>query len=78
MLDSINVGEHRMLFVITLLMLSILPMFVNWEGQLDSNYGYSLIWFIALYVTGRYLQRIKFLDTKNIKKFFVFIVFLWV
>lgn len=72
MLDSIN-GGHRMLLAIMLLMLSILPMFVNWEGQLGTNYGYSLIWFIALYVTGAYLQRIKFLDTKNIKKFFVFI-----
>lgn len=71
MLDSINVGGHRMLLAIMLLMLSILPMFVNWEGQLGSNYGYSLIWFIALYVTGAYLQRIKFLDTQNIKKFLV-------
>ena len=71
MLDSINVGDHRMLLAILILMLSILPIFVNWEGQIGSNYGYSLIWFIALYVTGAYLQRIKSLDTKNIKNFLV-------
>lgn len=71
MLDSININEHRMLLFILLLVLSILPTFVNWEGQLGSNYGYSLIWFIALYITGAYLQRINCLDTKSIKKCFV-------
>lgn len=71
MLDSINIIEHRMLLFILLLVLSILPTFVNWEGQLGSNYGYSLIWFIALYITGAYLQRINCLDTKSIKKCFV-------
>ena len=38
MLDSINIIEHRMLRFILLLVLSILPTFVNWEGQLGSNY----------------------------------------
>ena len=71
MLDSINIIEHRMLLFVLLLVLSILPTFVNWEGQLGSNYGYSLIWFIALYITGAYLQRINCLDTKSIKKCFV-------
>lgn len=68
LLDSINMIEHRMLLFILLLVLSILPTFVNWEGQLGSNYGYSLIWFIALYITGAYLQRIKCLNTKSVKK----------
>lgn len=67
-------GGHRMLLAIMLLILSILPVFVNWEGQIGSNYGYSLIWFIALYITGSYLQRMKSLDTKSINRFLVSMV----
>lgn len=74
MLYSINIGEHKMLLFILLLLLSIFPTFVNWEGKLGSNYGYSLIWFIVLYITGAYLHRTNFLDIKSIKKFFAAIL----
>lgn len=74
MLDSLDIKEHKMLLVILLLILSIFPIFVNWDGKIGSNYGYSLIWFIALYVTGAYLMRIKIVNNKYLKKTFVFII----
>lgn len=57
LIDNLDKIEHRMLIALLIIMLSILPIFVNWNGQLGSNYGYSLIWFIVLYITGAYLRR---------------------
>lgn len=65
MIDSMLVGEHKLLLFILILLLSVFPVFVDWKGQLGSNYGYSLIWFIALYLVGAYLKRAKALQFKN-------------
>ena len=67
-------GGHRMLLLILLIILSILPMFVNWEGQIGSNYGYSLVWFIALYITGAFLQRKRVLNNRNPKKVLLYLM----
>ncbi len=55
MLDTLDKTYHRILILLLLVMCSVIPMFNNWEGQLGSNYGYSLLWFFVLYVTGAYL-----------------------
>lgn len=55
MLDTLDKAYHRVLILLLLIMCSVIPMFNNWEGQLGSNYGYSLLWFFVLYVTGAYL-----------------------
>lgn len=57
MIDALDKTYHKMLILILLIMCSIIPMFMNWEGQLGSNYGYSLLWFFVLYVTGAYISR---------------------
>lgn len=57
MIDALDKAYHRMLILLLLIMCSIIPMFTNWEGQLGSNYGYSLLWFFVLYVTGAYISR---------------------
>lgn len=55
MLDTLDRTYHRILILLLLVMCSVIPMFNNWEGHLGSNYGYSLLWFFVLYVTGAYL-----------------------
>lgn len=65
MIDSLDVIGHKILLIILLLILSILPVFVDWKGQIGSNYGYSLIWFITLYISGAYLNRRKVLDNRK-------------
>lgn len=59
MLDNLSRGEHKLLLLFLIMMLSIFPVFVGWKGQLGSNYGYSLIWFVTLYLTGAFLKRIN-------------------
>ena len=59
LIDILEQWEHKLLLIYVLLMLSVLPMFVDFQGQLGSNKGYSLIWFIALYATGAYLFRCR-------------------
>lgn len=61
MIDSLSVAEHKLLLSVLIIMLSILPIFVDWKGKLGSNDGYSLIWFITLYITGAYLKKKAFL-----------------
>lgn len=85
MIDNMSVGEHKLFLLTLILLLSVLPVIVDWKGQLGSNYGYSLIWFITLYLMGAYLNRNKALQLKN--KFALegaigyivssFIMFLW-
>lgn len=57
MIDAFDKTYHRMLILLLIIMCSIIPMFRNWEGQLGSNYGYSLLWFFVLYVTGAYISK---------------------
>lgn len=71
MIDAIDMWEHKMALLVLILILSILPGFVNWEGKIGSNYGYSLIWFIALYITGAYLKRRKIMENRSTKRFFL-------
>lgn len=64
MIDNMSMGEHRLLLLLLILLMSILPIFVAWNEQLGCNYGYSLIWFITLYLVGSFLRRNKVFQFK--------------
>lgn len=76
MIDSIIKKEHKVLIIIFLMAFSILPIFVEWKGQLGSNYGYSLIWFIALYITGAYISKYIIFENKRKASLFGFITYI--
>lgn len=55
MLIGLDKKNRKMQLFLLLIICSIVPMFTNWNEQLGSNYGYSLLWFFVLYVTGAYI-----------------------
>lgn len=57
LIDCISLIEYRVLIIVSLLLCSILPMFVGWNDQIGIGYGYSLIWFMVLYLTGAYIYK---------------------
>lgn len=70
MIDNLSEVDHKILLAILIVMQSVLPIFVDWKGQLGTNYGYSLIWFITLYISGAYLRKgSTLLDEKKKVKF---------
>ena len=73
MLDNLSNVEIKLLIVLLVLFFSIFPVFVDWKGQLGSNYGYSLIWFVTLYLVGAFLNLI---DIGKIKTNYSWGVFL--
>ena len=57
MIHCLSNKEMKLLLVIAILTMSVFPAFVGWNGRLGSDYGYSLIWFITLYITGAFLKQ---------------------
>ena len=57
---NINKKDYKILLTVLLIVCSVVPMFLKWQGQIGSNYGYSIIWFITLYFTGAYLRYYKY------------------
>lgn len=49
--------EYRKALVILLVAFSILPSINIWGDKFGTNRGYSLIWFVILYLTAAYLRR---------------------
>lgn len=73
--DSISHREYIILMGILLMSCSVIPAFVNWEGQLGTNYGYSLLWFAVLFLSGIYFSKYKYIENrKSLKVFFTCIV----
>lgn len=70
--DAISRREHTILLLILLTSCSIAPVFVFWEGQLGTNYGYSFLWFAVLYLSGIYIS--KYIYTSEKKSITIFIV----
>lgn len=68
MINNLSNNEVKLLLLILILTMSIFPIFVKYDGRLGSNYGYSLIWFITLYITGAFLKQINSIrfDKKSI------------
>lgn len=58
-LKELSLMEHRLLVILAFIGCSVLPFFISWEEKLGLNYGYSLLWFIVLYLSGSYLKRIN-------------------
>lgn len=59
-IQNIKKKEHEILLAILLVVCSVVPMFLNWESQTGSNYGYSILWFVVLYFTGAYIRNYKY------------------
>ena len=55
MLHNINKKEHAGL-IITLIIFAYLQRFPGFRSYLDFNYGYSIIWFITLYVVAAFIK----------------------
>lgn len=71
MLNNLTKQEHRILLLMLLIWCSVLPMFVEYKGQLGTNYGYSLLWFTVLYITGAYIGKFCYCTDNNSVKIFI-------
>lgn len=56
MINCLSYKDLKLLLLILIFSICIFPVFVNWNDKIGSNYGYSLIWFITLYITGACLK----------------------
>lgn len=64
-LKGLSLAEHRFLLIIAFAGCSVFPFFTLWEEDLGLNFGYSLLWFIVLFLIGAYLKRIDIEKKKN-------------
>ena len=76
MLDKLTQQEHRKLCLLLLIMFSIIPTITN--QHTFSNYGFSIIHFVFIYILGAYLkkypinQNIHFKNYSSRKKIMIF------
>lgn len=76
MLDKLNQKNHRKLVLLLIVMFSIIPTITN--QHTFSNYGFSIIHFVFIYILGAYLkkypisQNIHFKNYSNRKRRFLF------
>lgn len=77
MLDKLDQKNHRKLALLLIIMFSIIPTITN--QHTFSNYGFSIIHFVFIYILGAYLkkypisQNIHFRNYSNRKKIFLFL-----
>lgn len=57
LIGEINAKQHKFLLCILITIFSIMPFFLKFQDHLGVNYGYSLIWFLTLYLTGAYFSK---------------------
>ena len=58
--------QHKFLIGLLFILFSLIPKVVFFSAdQLGVNQGYSLLWFLALYVTGAYIRRYEISITKT-------------
>ena len=67
MIECLSKNQHKKLNILCLILFSVLPMFNKWEDQFGVNYGYGLLWFIALYIIGAYLGKYSSFERLNLK-----------
>lgn len=51
-LDALGRKETIVLVLISLMFCSIIPFFLKWDDAIGINNGYSLLWFLVMYITG--------------------------
>lgn len=68
MLKSISEDMHFNICIFIIVVFSVISIFLPYESRLDVTNGYSIIWFISLYIISAYLKR-KNIQTRNNKKF---------
>lgn len=73
MCSNLNKKEHFLLCVIAVICCSIVPMFKSWNDVISVNYGYSIIWFITLYVIGAFISKYLVITENDTKRRFVFL-----
>lgn len=74
-LKGISLIEHRILVIIAFAGCSVFPFFTLWEDKLGLNYGYSLLWFLVLFLIGSYLKRIDIGKKKRGLNYFLCYLF---
>lgn len=68
-INNLNKFNYRKLLILGLIMFSIIPTITNQEAIYNTtNYGYSLVSFMYLYLVGAYLRIYPFEDTSFSKK----------
>lgn len=67
MLDKVNQKDHRKLVLLLILMFSIIPTVTN--QHTFSNYGFSIIHFVFIYILGAYLKKYPISENIHFKKY---------
>ncbi len=57
LIENLSRDQHKRINIINFVLFSIIPMLNKWNDQLGVNYGYGLLWFIALYFIGSYIAK---------------------
>ena len=56
-IQHISMNQFHMLLIISSIITMVVPMINQWEDHLGVNYGYTLIWFFVLYISGAYISK---------------------
>lgn len=68
--DEIDRKIHFNLCIILLLITSVIPFLAQWNDKIMTGNGYSLIWFICLYISGRYILKYDDIQKGSFLKYF--------
>lgn len=68
--DEIDRKTHFSLCIILLLITSVIPFLAQWNDKIMTENGYSLIWFICLYISGRYILKYDDIQKGSFLKYF--------
>lgn len=70
-ISSLTKKTFSCFFCFVVIIFGILPAFDEWKDPIGLNYGYSLIWFIPLYIIGGGIKRFSLgIKNKGFQKFF--------
>ncbi len=64
--QQLSKKDYLIMMFLALLVCSIIPFFLKFDSKIGLNYGYGLIWFVVLYLTGAGLSK-YYLKEKKIK-----------
>lgn len=74
-LRSMSIRGHKYLTFLLFALFSVWPTFIFFEDPLKLSNGYSIPWFLFLYVLGALLRRIQLPPKKSTYYFVIFLVF---
>lgn len=73
LLKNINKNQHFNICIFIVVVFSIISLFLPFESRLDITNGYSIIWFICLYIIAAYFKKvdIKFKNNNTCLKLYI-------